>query len=112
MVNQTTTAVSTQLTTETNDLTFGQAEPITSQFSSDYSEEDTANEARAKNGWLALTAYVQKAYGSPEHEPVEQGIRDLLGDLQHLCNELDLDFSELLRRAQATFDDEVLHPIG
>lgn len=112
MVFKTSTVDTNALPADPHDLTFGQAEPITSQFSSNYLEEDTANEARARNGWLVLSAYAQKAYGSSEHEPVEQGIRDLLGDLQHLCNELNLDFPELLRRAQAAFEGELLHPLG
>lgn len=94
------------------DATFGQATAIIGRLSDDFNAEDTANEARAKSGWFALAAYVGKAYGNPEPEPVEQGIRDLLGDLQHLCIELDLNFDELLRRASATFQDELQSPLG
>lgn len=100
------------LAIDPNEMTFAQAKPIAAKFSSDSLNEDTANEARARSGWLALMAYVGKAYGNPEHEPVEQGIRDLLGDLQHLCHSLDLNYSDLADRATATFKDELLHPIG
>jgi len=113
MLNQETAVVVTESNnTFELDMTFEKAEPIVRQFSSDFNDEDTANEARALSGYHALSAYVKNAYGSPEHEPVEQGIRDMLGDLQHLCHKLDLDFLELLCRAQATFEDELLHPLG
>lgn len=110
--HQATTAVTVITRPDPHDLTFGQAKPMASMFSSDYFGEDTANEARASNGYLALSAYVQKAYGNPEHEPVEQGVRDLLGDLQHLCHKWDLDFNGLFLQARSTFLDELLHPIG
>lgn len=110
--HQNATAVTVTARTDPHDLTFGQAKSMASLFSSDYFGQDTANEARASNGYHALSAYVQKAYGNPEPEPVEQGVRDLLGDLQHLCHEWDLDFNELFLRARSTFLDELLHPIG
>jgi hypothetical protein len=94
------------------DLCFGDARKIASALSSDYNNEDTVNEARAKSAWNALLAYVNKVYGNAEYEPVEQGLRDLLGDLQHLCVTFDLSFEELLSRATKTFKEEQLSPLG
>lgn len=93
-------------------ITIGEAKPLMVALSDDHCSEETANDARAKSGWLALQAYTEKAYGNPAPEPVEQGIRDLLGDLQHTCNHLNLDFNELLERATNTFRDELQSPLG
>ncbi|MDC8832831.1 hypothetical protein [Alteromonas gilva] len=98
--------------TDNTDITFEQANPIADHFSNDHCSEETANEARAGSGWNALMAYASKAYGNVDPEPVEQGIRDLLGDLQHLCNSLGLDFDYLLERATGTFRDELESPLG
>ena len=109
---QTATTGNLPLNVVGEDITFGQALPIVSQFSSDFNSEDTANEARARNGWLAVSTYGNKVYGSAAHEPVEQGIRDLLGDLHHLCHALGLDFEDLAKRADAVFQEELIDPIG
>lgn len=93
-------------------ICFGEAGKVASALSSDYSSQDTANEARAKNAWNALFVYVNKVYGNAECEPVEQGLRDLLGDLQHLCDTFELSFEDLLSRATKTFKEEQLSPLG
>lgn len=93
------------------ETTLSQASVTCAALSEDYNQEETANQARAKNGWLAVRAYTKKVYGS-DAEPVEQGIRDLLGDIQHLCDVLDLDFNSLLERATDTYECEVEHPLG
>jgi hypothetical protein len=97
---------------ENPDITIGEAKLLLDALSDDHCSVETANEARAKSGWLALTAYTNKAYGDPSPEPVEQGIRDLLGDLQHTCNRLGLDFDDLIERATDTFSDELNRPLG
>ena len=93
-------------------ITIGDATPIMNVLSDDMSCDESANDARAKSGWLALMSYTGKAYGAPDPEPVEQGIRDLLGDLQHTCHCLGLDFDELVERATNTFQEELEFPLG
>ncbi len=94
------------------DITFSDVTLIADALSSDFNSECTANDARAKSAWFALLAYANKGYGNASYEPVEQGIRDLLGDLQHLCVVLDFDFSQLFARSKATFEDELASPLG
>ena len=96
---------------EDPNITIGEAQPLLETLSDDLCSEETANDARAKSGWLALQAYTVKAYGNPS-PPVEQGIQDLLGALQHTCNHLGLDFSELLERATGTYTEELQNPLG
>ena len=97
---------------ENIDITIGEATPVMKLLSDDYDQEDTANDSRARSGWDAVMAYTNKAYKIPSPEPVAQGIEDLLGDLQHTCKHLNLDFNDLLQKATATFEDELINPLG
>jgi hypothetical protein len=106
------TTVNQQMIEEALNITFGRALPIVSQYSTEYNSEDTANEARARNGWLALSTYASKVYGASANEPVDQGVRDLLGDLNHLCHNLGLDFEDLIERARGTYLEELMNPLG
>lgn len=93
-------------------ITFEAASHVADALSENYNEEDTANEARAKSAWRTIEAYADRAYGEKTPVPVEQGVRDFLGDLQHLCDKLELDFQDLLTRSTATYQEEVEHPLG
>tara|TARA_B100000780_G_scaffold260942_1_gene213040 strand:- start:1342 stop:1515 length:174 start_codon:yes stop_codon:yes gene_type:complete len=46
-------------------ITIGDATPIMNVLSDDMSCDESANDARAKSGWLALMSYTGKAYGAP-----------------------------------------------
>lgn len=94
------------------DITLAWAAAKVSGLSDEHNNDDTANEARAGSAWVALKAYVDKVYGAPDNEPAEQGIRDLLGDLMHLSDQLGLDFEDLKGRARRTYKDELENPLG
>lgn len=81
------------------DLTIDEANEIMSRLSDNYSDCSTANDARAKSGWGAISSYTSTVYLEAGSEPAEQGIRDLLTDLQHTCDSLNLDFKSLIERA-------------
>lgn len=93
-------------------LTIGEAKLTMTALSDDYHNVETANDARAKIGWLALQSYTESAYGNPSAESVEQSLIDLLGDLQHTCKHFNLEFNGLLDRATRTFEEELIRPIG
>ena len=61
-------------------------------------------------GMARLHGYAKHIYGSSGGEPVEQGVRDLLSDLQHTCEHLNIDFMEALERASSVFNSEKEHP--
>ena len=46
-------------------ITIGDATPIMNVLSDDMSCDESANDARAKSGWLVLMSYTGKAYGAP-----------------------------------------------
>ena len=46
-------------------ITIGDATPIMNVLSDDMSCDESANDARAKSGWLDLMSYTGKAYGAP-----------------------------------------------
>lgn len=94
-----------------DELTIGEANEILSKLSGEHCDAETANNARAKSGWEGVSSYTSKAYGTPESEPAEQGIRDLLTDLQHTCEALDLDFNSLLERATRDYEFFKAHSI-
>jgi hypothetical protein len=97
---------------ENPEISIGEAQPLMGALSDDLSAAETANEARAKSGWGVLFAYVETTYTKPLDEPVEQGVRDLLCDLQHTCDHLGLDFTGLLQRATDAFSEELDNPLG
>lgn len=94
-----------------NEMTIQEAATIANGLSDDFESEE-ANEARAGTAWAAYATYVGKQYGSPDAEPVEQGMSDLLGDLMHLCDVLGLDFTELAARGARMYQEEVANPEG
>ena len=94
-----------------NEMTIQEAATIVNGLSDDFESEE-ANEARAGSAWAAYATYVGKQYGSPDAEPVEQGMSDLLGDLMHLCDALEIDFSELTAKAARMYQEEVADPLG
>ena len=89
--------------------TFDCAEPVMNALP-DSVNHANPNGARAKQGWYALHGYAKHIYGSSGGEPVEQGVRDLLSDLQHTCEHLNIDFMEALERASSVFNSEKEHP--
>lgn len=101
-----------QLTFLSNpDVTFHEANPIVRNLSSEYNGEN-ANQARSGGAYRVISIYADHAYGNKNDEPVEQAIRDLLGDMRHLCDRFDIDFDELLERSERTYRDELVNPIG
>lgn len=97
-------------TTENNESqTFDCVEPVMNALP-DSVNHANPNGARAKQGWCALHGYAKHVYGSSEGEPVEQGVRDLLSDLQHTCEHLNIDFMEALEKAMTVFNNEKEHP--
>jgi hypothetical protein len=63
------------------------------------------NTRRAGFAVSALEAYADRV-GGLASEPVEQHMRDLLGDLHHLANALGVDFRAMLDRAEDTYQEE------
>lgn len=63
------------------------------------------NNARASFAALAVTAYAKRTCPSGGEE-IETIIGDLLGDLMHLCDGLDLSFDALVDRAFRHYDPE------
>ena len=69
------------------------------------------NTRRAGFAVAALEGYAERI-GGADSEPVEQHIRDLLGDLRHLCDALGADFDELSNRGGGAYDDEIMTDAG
>jgi hypothetical protein len=70
-------------------------------------DSDTAadNNLRARFAVVALKAFAERV-GSSNEGP-EQGITDLLADLHHLADALDLSFEGLLDRADVHYAAEI-----
>lgn len=93
------------------DITFAEATLIVINFS-DCFDDEQANEARAGKAFETLQVYVERSYGNPDNEPVEQGIRDLISDLLHLAHQLGIDTDTIIERSRRCFEDELENPIG
>ncbi len=64
------------------------------------------NNHRAGRALHALRAYIDRCYGDSA-EPIDQGLADLIGDLLHLCDLLNLDFAELEDKARGQYESEL-----
>lgn len=64
------------------------------------------NNARAGFAALAVVAYANRTFPGGVGEELETVIGDLLGDLRHLCDGLDLDFDALLATSWRHYDPE------
>lgn len=64
------------------------------------------NNRRAGSALLAFNAYSEHCHGDSA-EPIDDGITDLLTDLLHLCDLLELDFAALEDKARGHYQSEL-----
>jgi hypothetical protein len=89
------------------DSTFDEVQTHADHWSIDFNGFEAVQETRAGSAFRTLSAYAEKAYGGSVSEPVEQGIRDLIVDLHHLADMLDLDMNVLIERASAAYRNDI-----
>jgi len=74
----------------------------------------TMNEERARWALNALEAYAAETgldlSPEPEGDGIKTGILDLLTDLFHLADALEIDLNVLIELASDHFDDEIAQP--
>lgn len=68
---------------------------------------EAANRLRAERAGVAVRAYAELSGPGLVHEDVGVVIKDLLGDLMHLCDLTDTNFDALLDSAQEMYGAEV-----
>lgn len=66
----------------------------------------TDNNMRASWGALALITFVDRTLGGGDGEDWGTCIGDLLADLMHLCDALDVDFDEMVDRGRMHYEPE------
>jgi hypothetical protein len=71
----------------------------------DLADAQHDNTARAGFALRGVAAFSERV-GGTDSEPVDQQIGDLLGDLMHLADALDLDFDYLVSRGRFHYDPE------
>lgn len=82
------------------------AQSWTLSCSSDSQEPNQdSNSGRARHALVAVNAF-SNSVGSEEHESVQEAMKDLLTNLHHLGDKMNLDMSDLLDRAYRTYQSE------
>lgn len=76
------------------------------RYTIDREDIEHDNLRRARHAWNALTTYTDDVYGHPGSEPTRQAVSDLLGDLLHLCDALDVDFDTALDKGRSNYEPE------
>ncbi len=67
----------------------------------------STNVERAGNAAKALEHFGGLVYGSPENEPLDQTMYDLIADMQHLARFDQENWELMLQRASTRFTEEV-----
>ena len=80
------------------------------KFRENYGDEaDTRHDNNRRAGWgaKALLTYADATFGGAEGEDFETVIGDLMGDLMHLCDLLELDFAEMCEKGRGHYLPEI-----
>lgn len=93
-----------------SDLSFDDAEDVVFELSEDINDEDEANEARAGNGWVGFSAYVEKNHSDTRGLNASASLLSLVVSLKQFATFTGLDFEQINAGAIATHKSEQQAP--